>query len=67
MRKGGDLQADCSRISLSPSQSGYPAAIKRLALDLAERGEPAAKIRTAVLASCGRAPTPSNWSQVLGT
>jgi hypothetical protein len=42
----------------------YPPETKQLAVAMADRGEPAATIRAAVLEACGREPGAKNWSRV---
>jgi hypothetical protein len=44
---------------------GYPTDIKRLAVKLADEGQPTAEIRAAILAAHGKAPDISNLARLV--
>lgn len=44
---------------------GYSAAVKRMAVEMANRGEARETIRAAIKQASGRAPDPSNWLKTL--
>ncbi len=44
---------------------GYPAAVQRMALGMADRGDKPADVRAAIMAACGKAPSRQNFGKSL--
>lgn len=52
--------------AVSPhSRPDYPPEVKRLALELTNRGTAPAKIRDEIKARCGRSPDGKNWGKII--
>lgn len=48
-----------------PGRPIYPPEVRRMALDMADQGEPPVKIRRAIEEACGFEPGSKNWSKVV--